>query len=838
MTIRSGETHVVLTAAAILAVASVLLAPAASLDAAVGVNWTPDTLQLTVYPGSSQGLTLQFEATSRVDSTSVLVVPTIGRFLAVDAAGLATIEPRVRYALPARLTVPAGTPLGVYEGTVHVRSRSRTVPGVLKVVLTVAPPSAAVVPDDVTLPSPDRIGSTPTGVPILRDEIAVVVGFEAAEPDEIVRAAAAATGSVILGARPRIRTYQLQVPAADYAALESFRGRLESQPGISGAFLHYLTVQPLVTPRYPDDKKYDSWDESTPAGNNWGLEYIKAPSAWNAETGSRDVTVGIIDFDFDERHPDLEPNVVSHQAGGFHPIRTDHGNHVSGTACAQGNNGRGVTGVSWECSLRLYDVADPWLSSPLSLSKAMELSADDGASVVNISIGAAEDTNSCPAPALTHEKLVQIASMNALYRQPILYALKEKKDVLWVFAAGNECRDARHQSPAGLSFEFPLNTLTVAAVELPPSGVDSGVLRSSSNFGSRVSVAAPGGNIYSTLRPGTCVPFTSICSDLGAYGPKSGTSMAAPHVTGLAALVKAAHPDYSAERIKRCIVSGARVAVSGHSFRVIDASAAVECKGTLDLPDQVDIVFALDLTGSMTGAIQNVKENVAKVMNGLRAAAPATDFTFGVVSYEDYPGVIDSRSCSSAYVAEYGAAGTKPGGDAPFRIDRTLTGDADSVSSAVSGLALGWGGDGPQSYGRVFWEVSQADTGGQLNFRPGALKLIISFGDNVPHDPDLNQGVPGVTGRYDTGADPGRNGKVDCGPDDIDFQDGALAALRAAEVRLIHVDSSGSGAVGQYWTSWTAETGGTFAAINPDGSIPGGLDLTQLVVSLIGAVSP
>jgi len=159
------------------------------------------------------------------------------------------------------------------------------------------------------------------------------------------------------------------------------------------------------------------------------------------------------------------------------------------------------------------------------------------------------------------------------------------------------------------------------------------------------------------------------------------------------------------------------------------------------------------------------------------------------------------------------------------------------VAATVLGLIQGSGADGPQSYGRVFWELGQTDTGTSLGFRNDALKLIVNFADNVPHDRDLNQGIsspPFAT--FDTGVDPGRNGVIDCNNDDIDFQDDAIAALSSTGIRLLHIDSSGYPDYYPYWQFWTSETGGAFAAINPDGSIPGGLDLTDLIVDLLGLI--
>lgn len=566
---------------------------------------------------------------------------------------------------------------------------------------------------------------------------------------------------------------------------------------------------------YPNDTEYDSWDEDNPGGNNWNLEYIKAPSAWSMQTGSSSVVVGVIDGDFDRNHGDLAGNVLS-WSGPRTPDFNGHGTHVAGIAGAVGNNNRGVTGVAWDVSLRLYEVGDR-----ATLVRAQELmvqAVDDGCRVINGSFGFI-DTNRCiPGTART---LQRVAEANAVLGRAILYAQRENKDVLWVFAAGNECRDAMYQSPASLTMNFPLNTVAVAAV-----GRD-GNLASFSNRGELVTVAAPGVDILSTV-PRFCVWF--VCRD--RYRSSRGTSMAAPHVSGLAALIMSEHPDKSATEVKQCIVASAvqhGPSVPGHDFRVIHAEEAVLCSGTVPLPDKVDLVLSIDLTGSMGGAISRLKLEIDTIITNLETiVSPTTDFRFGVVSHEDYHGYFDSTPCGSSYAATYGGAG-----DQPFRIDRVLTYDTDAVKSTIAGLTLRWGGDGPESYGRVFWEVSQADTGEILGWRTDALKLLVAFGDNVPHDTDLNEGVADPPySTFDTGIDPGRSGIIHCGGDDIDFQDDALAAMVASDIRLLYVHS-GSTILAPYWQYWTSVTGGAFAQINPDGSVPGDLDLTEVIIALL-----
>jgi hypothetical protein len=266
-------------------------------------------------------------------------------------------------------------------------------------------------------------------------------------------------------------------------------------------------------------------------------------------------------------------------------------------------------------------------------------------------------------------------------------------------------------------------------------------------------------------------------------------------------------------------------AIPGRTFKVINAKSAVSCSATLDLPPKVDVVLSLDLTGSMGGVLSLVKTQVTQAISDLKAASPGTDFHFGVTSYEDYPGFFDSRPCGSSYVTSYGSAG-----DSPFRITSPLTTNAAAIATDVNALSLGNGDDGPEAYARALWEVGQADTGAALGFRPDALKLLVNFGDNLPHDRDINAGVADPPFTFsDLGIDPGRNGTIDCGGDDIDFQDGALAALRAAKVRLLEVNSSGSTSIEPYWRLWASRTGGSYTSLTPSDS----RTLSQVIIDLL-----
>lgn len=266
------------------------------------------------------------------------------------------------------------------------------------------------------------------------------------------------------------------------------------------------------------------------------------------------------------------------------------------------------------------------------------------------------------------------------------------------------------------------------------------------------------------------------------------------------------------------------------------------------LPPEVDMVFALDLTGSMSEEIDEVKAQIGTILTNLEADFDTSDFRWGVISYMDYEGYF-SGECTG-YAATYGNPG-----DVPYRLDQDLTDNSGVIVTTVNGLTLGSGGDGPQSYATVFWEAANPAGSDPPSWRPDALKLLVNFGDNLPHDTNLKAGLsPPPSGPSDTGVDPGPNGDI-CeveDNDDIDFQDDGLQAMIDNEIRLLHIDSSlqceyvegepipiPDSSYEPYWRPWAESTNGEYAAICSDGAIPGDpADLYELILELLGLESP
>lgn len=273
----------------------------------------------------------------------------------------------------------------------------------------------------------------------------------------------------------------------------------------------------------------------------YGMERIGAPAAWDITTGSSSVVVAVVDTGIDYMHPDLQGNIhlnsgetpangVDDDGNGFvddyygydfantdrNPMDdNEHGTHVAGTIGARGNNARGVTGVNWQVGLLAVKVLDSQGSGFLSdVAAGIEYAADRGASVINLSLGGPSNAQ--------------------VLQNAVTYARTQK--VLLVVAAGNESsdNDSVPSYPGNFSAD---NILVVAATN------SSDVLTNFSNYGvTKVDVAAPGSDILSTTPSDTYQSF-------------SGTSMAAPHVAGLAALIKGVNPTLGYADIKTIIMN-------------------------------------------------------------------------------------------------------------------------------------------------------------------------------------------------------------------------------------------------------------------------------------------
>lgn len=236
---------------------------------------------------------------------------------------------------------------------------------------------------------------------------------------------------------------------------------------------------------------------------------IKAVPAWDAAKGDPDVVIAVIDTGVDLGHPDLGPKI---EFSGYDFANDDddatddhwHGTHVAGIAAAATGNAVGIAGVAWNCRILPIKVMDENGDGYYSwIAQGIVWAADNGADVINLSLGGEVD-----------DPFLEDACRYAYERGAVIAA-----------AAGNESSAVLY--PAA----YDAYVLAVTA-----SNYDDAVA-GFSNRGPAVDVAAPGVYIFST------VPRYYVGEGNPPYRFATGTSQAAPHVAGLAALIVSAKPD-------------------------------------------------------------------------------------------------------------------------------------------------------------------------------------------------------------------------------------------------------------------------------------------------------
>jgi subtilisin family serine protease len=299
----------------------------------------------------------------------------------------------------------------------------------------------------------------------------------------------------------------------------------------------------------------------------YGLRQIEALEAWDIVTGSQQIVIAVIDSGIKLTHPEFEGHLVS----GYDYSNNDavpdddsgHGTHVAGIIAAASDNGEGIAGVCPNCALMPVKVLDENnLGSWAQLAKGIIFAVDHGARILNLSLG-----------STTHSETLASA---------IDYAVQS--GALVIAAAGNFNSDAPFY-PASLEGVIAVGATT-----------QKGLRWSKSDFGTYIDLVAPGELIYSTYHD-----FDNVYH---GYTYMSGTSMAAPFVSGVAGLLLSVAPILSAEDVQEALILGAedlgdenwdpefghgRVNAMGALMSPVPG--LVEAVGEITSPDQEGVLF-------------------------------------------------------------------------------------------------------------------------------------------------------------------------------------------------------------------------------------------------------
>lgn len=273
----------------------------------------------------------------------------------------------------------------------------------------------------------------------------------------------------------------------------------------------------------------------------YGMQRINAENSWDLTKGSPDVTVAVIDTGIDYTHPDLADNIarnvgeipnngIDDDGNGFTDdyygydfVSYDsdpkddhfHGTHCAGTIGAKGDNGEGVAGVAWNIKLMPVKVLDSYGSGTISsVAAGMNYAVNRGVKIISMSLGT--------------------TAYSQTLEDAIIYA--KNNGALIVAAAGNAAANA-DTSPLYPAASAQDNVISVAASNSSDS------LAYFSNYGATsVDLAAPGESILSTYLN-------------GQYAYASGTSMATPHVAGMAAMLKSVNSTLTYSQIKSILIT-------------------------------------------------------------------------------------------------------------------------------------------------------------------------------------------------------------------------------------------------------------------------------------------
>jgi serine protease len=311
---------------------------------------------------------------------------------------------------------------------------------------------------------------------------------------------------------------------------------------------NYL-YQALEVPNDPDYAK------------QWNLRSINIESAWSETKGSG-VTVAVIDTGISQV-PDLKStkfvagyDFVNDQADASDD--NGHGTHVAGTIAQSTNNSYGVAGIAYEASLMPLKVLSGMGGGTVAdIAEAIRFAADHQADVINLSLGGIGDTH--------------------ILREAIDYA--HQKGAVIVAAAGNANTNSAAY-PARYPHVIAVSALDAAGVKAPYS-----------NFGAGVDLSAPGGSTANGDAAGGILQNT-INPETGEslFAAFQGTSMAAPHVAGVAALIKSVgvqEPDAVAEVLKKSARMIQGDELNHFGVGQLDAASAVKLaqRGNLDVRD-------------------------------------------------------------------------------------------------------------------------------------------------------------------------------------------------------------------------------------------------------------
>lgn len=445
-------------------------------------------------------------------------------------------------------------------------------------------------------------------------------------------------GGTFVGYLPLIDRYQVKVGKGTFEQLQAKCATLMEYDEVMYAASDIYIKKESTDSVVPDDPWYVDifsdysntygWSEVNPSGSNWHLKTIQAPSAWAYNDYFSTINIGIVDSGFETEHEDLAGKISFPKKWlEKSNIPDKHGTHVSGIIGATANNQKGITGICWNSNLICVDWEaeenQHWISD-LRIYTGFIYAVKAGAKVINFSLGSAGSFTVADT-----EKFITKVGMNIearIFSLTMAKLLRRGYDFIAVQSAGNGSEDGyaidsfyngsfctinsnNVMTCLGVKKQEVLDRIIVVG-SVRNCGSDEFEQSSFSDGGSQVDICAPGSNIFST-----------VLTENGGYSNLSGTSMSAPMVTGVTAMVWSVNPKLTGSEVRNIVCDPANTIYEAKdntsewhpttdTYRIINAKLSVEAALRIsrergDIPAETTTETATTPSTTVTTTIDN-----------------------------------------------------------------------------------------------------------------------------------------------------------------------------------------------------------------------------------------
>jgi hypothetical protein len=552
-----GRRQKVRKSVVIVLIISIFFFASGNFQAAVAkriIDWNPKTINVVMFPNTTRILGVYINSREYLNSILVSVVPEISHLVSIGVNEFNSIQPNTFNYIPISIKVPSSTPLGYYEGTIHIKNRKKTIPDTLKIVINVIDPEDSFsIPSDPSVIVKDGSASFPV------NEILIDLTGNASK--EIIEGIISFLNGTIVGYIPELNLVQVKVKASTDEELQGVIDALYASSFsefIEGVLRNYVPNYPSVENDLTQHKPEGDIDAYKKVGLIQAWDYLEEKNLPYSH-----VTIGIVDTGVDTSHPEFDGvdfgtqprSIDTYQKG-----TVAHGTCVAGIIGANNitsnnissedfmMNGiiSGIKGIEYTLEVSNANGMDGLINPTQAMwhiQKLVKLSSDSNVRVINMSFGFS-DMNKIQLGCNTNGavKTNEFNILTELFKRLI----ESRPNVIFVAAAGNDNINVKYVTPANINSK---NLITVGATNLKDNRANWSSCKSSNfddNINGYIDIAAPGEEVYAPQ-------LYSEPYDENDYKMFSGTSAAAPMVTGAVGLMLAVNKNLSPAEVKNIL---------------------------------------------------------------------------------------------------------------------------------------------------------------------------------------------------------------------------------------------------------------------------------------------